>query len=109
LFGGEAVFDTVKPIPLLQRIIQISTKSDENAIAIDFFAGSGTTAHALLAQNQSDKGNRRFITVQLPEPVDTDLPEGKAAAQLCDKLGAPRTIAQLTKKHWHPTGGKIRA
>lgn len=108
LFGGEAVFDTVKPIPLLQRIIQIATKSDENAIAIDFFAGSGTTAHALLAQDLADKGNRRFITVQLPEPLETDLPEGKAAAQLCDKLGKPRTIAELTKERLRRAGKKIR-
>jgi adenine-specific DNA-methyltransferase len=108
LFDGQAVFDTVKPIPLLQRIIQIATKLDENAIAIDFFSGSGTTAHALLAQNSADKGNRRFITVQLPEPLETDLPEGKAATQLCDQLSKPRTIAELTKERLRRAGKKIR-
>ena len=108
LFGGEAVFDTVKPIPLLQRIIQLATKLDEHAIVMDFFAGSGTTGHSLFMQNQADKGNRRLILVQLQEPLETELPEGKSAAQLCDKLGKPRTIAELTKERLRRAGKKAK-
>lgn len=109
LFDSESVFDTVKPTSLLERIIQIATKSDEDAMIIDFFAGSGTTPHAVLGQNANDQGNRRFIAVQLPEIVDSKLPEGKAAMALCKKLGRPETIAELTKERLCRAAAKIQA
>jgi adenine-specific DNA-methyltransferase len=55
---------------LIQRILQIGTKGSGNEIVLDFFAGSGTTAHATLSANATDKGGRRFVLVQLPEPTD---------------------------------------
>lgn len=108
LFDGESVFDTVKPTQMLQRIIQISTKPDEDAVVLDFFAGSGTTAHATLTQGVVDKGMRRYVMVQLPEPLETDSPEGKAAVQLCDNLGKPRNIAELTKERLRRAAKKIK-
>ncbi|MFA5131269.1 MAG: site-specific DNA-methyltransferase [Patescibacteria group bacterium] len=65
-------FETVKPVALIQKLIFHTTKNNQNDIILDFFAGSGTTAHAVLAQNELDGGNRKFITVQLPEKIDTD-------------------------------------
>lgn len=65
IFGGISLFDNPKPVKLLKRIIYLSTKSDD--IILDFFAGSATTAHATMALNAEDGGNRRFIMVQIPE------------------------------------------
>jgi adenine-specific DNA-methyltransferase len=64
LFGAK-VFPFPKPIELIRRFIAVAT--EEDGIVLDFFAGSGTTAHAVLALNKQDGGNRRFILVQLPE------------------------------------------
>jgi len=63
----DNVLDTVKPPRLIKRMLQISTEATAGHIVLDFFAGSGTTAHGVLAQNNDDGGNRRFICVQLPE------------------------------------------
>jgi adenine-specific DNA-methyltransferase len=71
LFGESAdVFDTPKPIRLIQRLIDMSENSSHDDIFLDFFAGSGTTGHAVLAQNSKDNGNRRYILVQIPEPLE---------------------------------------
>lgn len=66
---GDAVFDTPKPSSLIERIIQISTKA--NGLVLDSFAGSGTTAHAVLKANERDGGNRRFILVETEDYADT--------------------------------------
>ena len=68
IFDNNAVFDTPKPTGLLKRVIKMSTDSD--AIILDSFAGSGTTAHAVLALNKEDGGNRRFILVECEEYAD---------------------------------------
>ena len=60
---------TPKPIRLLQRILEIAT--DENSLILDSFAGSGTTAHAVLEANAKDGGNRRFILVECEDYADT--------------------------------------
>lgn len=68
----DFVFDTPKPVRLIQRMVGLSTTSDskrQGEIVLDFFAGSGTTAHAVLDLNKQDGGNRKFILVQLPEPT----------------------------------------
>lgn len=68
LFDGDAPFDTPKPLNLIKRIIQMGmSKSD---IVMDFFAGSGTTAQAVLELNKEDNGTRNFILVQIPEPIE---------------------------------------
>jgi adenine-specific DNA-methyltransferase len=64
---GDKVFDFPKPVDLIKKCIAIGTNLDD--VIIDFFAGSGTTAHAILEMNKEDGGNRRFILVQLPEPT----------------------------------------
>lgn len=71
----ENVLNSVKPVELLQRIVQLATKPEEDAIVLDFFSGSGPTAHAVLLQNRIDGGNRRFIGVQIAEPLP--IPEPK--------------------------------
>ncbi|MDR1850092.1 MAG: site-specific DNA-methyltransferase [Zoogloeaceae bacterium] len=69
IFGEAKVFDTPKPSTLIERILQIST--DHDSIILDSFAGSGTTAHAVLNMNKNDGGNRKFILIEMENYVDT--------------------------------------
>ncbi len=59
-----------KPVNLIQLLISQATNDTDSDVVLDFFAGSGTTAHAVFKQNQKDGGNRKFILVQLPEAID---------------------------------------
>lgn len=106
LFDGEKVFSFPKPLGLLQHIIQLGANKD--SLIMDFFAGSGTTGHAVIRQNAEDGGTRRYILVQLPEPLALDNKDQKIAAKFCDKLGKPRNIAELTKERLRRAGSKIR-
>ncbi len=81
---SENILNSVKPSRLLRHAIKIGTSPKNSDIVMDFFAGSGPTAHAVLVQNAEDSGDRRFILVQIPE----NLPKPEAAAQ---------TISDLTK------------
>jgi len=67
ILGSQTLFDTPKPVRLLSRALEIALRPGE--IALDFFAGSGTFAQAILEANGVDGGNRQFILVQLPEPT----------------------------------------
>jgi adenine-specific DNA-methyltransferase len=95
---GAAVFDFPKDETTLQKFIQMASGQESKAIVMDFFAGSGTTAHAVLAQNAADGLDRRFVMVQLPEPLSPDSAGQKVSAEFCDQIGKPRTIAELTKE-----------
>ena len=64
---GAATFDTPKPIELITKMLKMMTYTDREAIILDFFSGSATTAHAVMQLNAEDGGNRKFIMVQLPE------------------------------------------
>jgi adenine-specific DNA-methyltransferase len=101
------VFDTPKPVRLVNRMIQTATKSDENSIIMDFFAGSGTSGHSTLYMNNLDQGNRRYIIVQLPQELDPERRDQKTAANFCDKIGKPRNIAELTKERLRRASKKI--
>ena len=68
LFDSKTPFDTPKPTTLIMQMLRISSNKDD--IILDFFAGSGTTAHSVMALNQEDGGNRKYILVQLPEATD---------------------------------------
>ena len=64
---GIKIFDNPKPVLLLKRVLEHATKPNENAIVLDSFAGSGTTAHAVLDLNKQDGGNRKFILVEMED------------------------------------------
>ncbi|MBZ0207263.1 MAG: site-specific DNA-methyltransferase [Flavobacteriales bacterium] len=72
LFGEEGVFDYSKPVNYVKHLIGAATEFDKEAIVLDFFAGSGTTAQAVEELNASDGGNRKFLLVQLPEVLEED-------------------------------------
>ena len=79
----DNVLDSVKPTRLIQRILQIATIPDAGDIILDFFGGSGSTGHAVIAQNTEDGGNRRFVLVQLPEPLPKPEKVLKTIADIC--------------------------
>ncbi|MFP6062257.1 site-specific DNA-methyltransferase [Helicobacter pylori] len=92
LFNNVKLFDTPKPEALLKRILEISTQ--ENDLVLDFFAGSGTTAHAVMELNAEDKGNREFILVQ----IDEEIKEDKSAYDFCKNVlkSAKPVISDIT-------------
>ncbi len=102
---NERVFSFPKPVALVQQLIQQATKADD--IILDFFAGSGTSAHAAMAQNAEDGGNRKFILVQLPEALEEGNREQKTAYDYCQKIGKPTNISELTKERLRRAGKEI--
>tara|TARA_R110000772_G_scaffold268705_1_gene397764 strand:- start:16429 stop:18372 length:1944 start_codon:yes stop_codon:yes gene_type:complete len=92
---GSAVMDFPKSTELLKTLIQIGTNGKD--LVLDFFAGSATTAHAVINQNAEDGGHRKFIMVQLPEPCDEKSSAYKAGFQ---------SIAELSKERIRRAGKK---
>ncbi len=80
IFGGDKVFSTPKPVSLIERILTIAC--DKHAIVLDFFAGSGTTAHAVAKLNAEDGGTRRFILVSSTEATD-ETPDKNLCRDVC--------------------------
>lgn len=90
-------FDTPKPTLLISKMLELV--NDKNCIVLDFFAGSGTTAHSVIELNRRDGGNRKFICVQLPEICDENSNAYKAGY---------KTIADIAKERIRRVGVKIR-
>ena len=107
MFDGEKVFSFPKPVGLIQHIIQLSGLSDDD-IVFDFFAGSGTTAQAVMRQNASDDINCRFMLVQLPQPLDEKVKDQAAGATFCRKIDKPANIAELTKERLRRSAHQTR-
>lgn len=95
---NDSPFDTPKPTKLLKRMLELTNEKD--SIILDFFAGSGTTAHAVMQLNKEDGGNRKFICVQLPELCEENSEAYKAGY---------RTIADISKERIRRASAKIRA
>ena len=92
-------FENSKPISLIKMIINMNKKKD--SLVLDFFAGSGTTAQAVMELNQEDDGNRKYVLVQLPEPIENN-PEFKT---ICDITKA-RIIRSIEKYQYNDLGFK---
>lgn len=99
-------FQYPKPKELLRYLIQIGCEKE--GTILDFFAGSGSTAHAAWLQETDDTVSRRFILVQLPEPLDPENEKQRPAIQFCKQLNLPCNIAELTKERLRRTGKQIR-
>lgn len=111
---GEVVFNNPKDHEVLKEILSYCTQDDPEAIFVDFFAGSGSTAHAVLELNASDGKKRQHIMVQIPEPLDETTATSPAAKQtitrakmLLSQLNRPHTIAEITKERIRRAGAKI--
>ncbi len=107
LLENAHIFPFPKPTGLIKPLLEFGA-TDIDSIVMDFFAGSATTAHALMKLNAADNGNRRYILVQLPEPVNPENKDQKTAANFCDKLGKPHNIAELTKERLRRAAKKIK-
>lgn len=98
-------FDQPKPVILTSSLISWFSGKDD--IVLDFFAGSGTVGHAVVAQNAGDNANRHYILVQLPEPTDPANTEQKVVSDFCDHLRKPRNIAEITKERLRRSNAKV--
>ncbi|WP_375635808.1 site-specific DNA-methyltransferase [Bartonella sp. MR90HLJMH] len=100
LMHVQGLFEYIKPTKLIKLLMQIGTNKDD--IILDFFAGSSTTAHAVMALNAEDGGNRKFIMVQLPELCDEKSEAYKAGYKTICDIGIERIRragAQIKQKH----------
>ncbi|MDR1289853.1 MAG: site-specific DNA-methyltransferase [Planctomycetaceae bacterium] len=87
---GSSYFSYPKSPYLLKRIIQLATLPNTNDIILDFFSGSGTTAHATMQLNAEDNGNRKFILVQLDEPINPNSEAYNAGYKTIDEIARER-------------------
>lgn len=95
LLGNLAIFDNPKPSGLIKELLRLG--SDKDSIILDFFAGSGTTAHSILQLNYENKECRKYIMVQLPEPCDEKSGSFKAGYKTIADIGKER-IRRVIKK-----------
>ena len=101
LFDGESYFDTPKPVRLISQILRLI--SNPNDLILDFFAGSGTTGHAVMQLNAKDGGSRKFILCQIDEPIKEDKP----AYKFCIDNNLPPVISSITIERLKRAGEKI--
>lgn len=93
----EKIFDNPKPSKLLKYFAEMSAKNDD--VVLDFFAGSATTAHAVMQLNAEDGGNRKHIMVQLPEPID----------EKREAFNKYKKISDIARERINRAGEKIKA
>ncbi len=100
LLGKAKIFVHSKPSKLIKELVKISSATDSNDLVLDFFSGSGTTAHAVMELNLEDGGNRQCISVQMPEILDDDTEAYKAGY---------RTIADITRARIDKVIAKLKS
>ena len=98
--GIDCFSNGQKPLALIQRLLKLATS--DNDLVMDFFAGSGTTGHAVMLQNVEDGASRRFILVQLPERIDEGSPEFLAGFESISKITLERV-----RRASHEIGGAV--
>lgn len=98
IMGISGLFDNPKPIELISQLIEYSQSDDRDDIILDFFAGSGATAEAVMRINMQDGGNRKYICVQIPEPTDKKSKAYEAGH---------KTIADIGKQRIHKVSREI--
>ena len=97
LFGGvKNIFSNPKPSKLLKRLLQVAN-AKKNCIILDFFAGSGTTADAVMKLNREDGGNRQYILVQIPEAAEPDSEAYKAGYKTISDVTIERNKRVITE------------
>jgi adenine-specific DNA-methyltransferase len=109
IFNLEApMFDFPKPSRLIKRMVQMATNPNNEEIILDFFSGSGTTAHAVMQLNAEDGGNRKFIMVQLPEVTDEKSEAYKAGYKNICEIGKERIrrAGAKIKQEWEAANAK---
>ena len=108
------VFSYPKPVSLLKYLINYF--DDKDALIVDFFSGSSTTAEAVMAANAQVGGNRSFIMIQLPENLDENLNRAedkekvilRNAIELCNNMGVSHTLCEIGKERIRRAGKRIK-
>ncbi len=100
LFDGINIMDYPKPSGYIKYIVDTVTYNDNKSIVLDFFSGSGTTAHAVMQLNAEDGGSRKHIQVQLPEPTDEKSEAYKAGY---------KKISDIARERINRAGARIKA
>ena len=103
---GDRVFDNPKPVALVKDFVRLATP--EGGLVLDFFAGSGTTAEAVMQLNHQDGGKRRFILVQADEVIGKKTSTGQAAVDFCEANGLVPLISSLCIERANRAGKEIR-
>ena len=106
---GASVFDFPKDEGVIGKFIEMATDPEDDCIVMDFFAGSGTTGEAVMRLNAEDGGQRRFILVQIPQPIDAKK-QKEAHGFVTDTLGRPEaTIFEITAERLRRAGERVNA
>ena len=110
LFDSK-VFSFPKPVGLLKYLIKVATNFDKEAFVVDFFSGSGSSAQAVLEVNADDKdgGNRKFISVQLPEVLDPKNASQKTAYEFLQSINLPTTLDFIGMERIRRAASKIKS
>ncbi|MEL7558526.1 site-specific DNA-methyltransferase [Stutzerimonas chloritidismutans] len=96
IFDGKSIFQNPKSYLDMKKIVEYF--SSGNDVVLDFFAGSGTTGHGVMLANADGNQRRRFILVQLPEPLDLENKDQKNAAEFCLESGFQMKLSEITKE-----------
>lgn len=108
LFDNVKVFDYVKPIAFIERIIQVAPNMKSNDIILDFFAGSATTAHAVMKWNAEHEKKYRYIMVQLPAELDTSISSQKVTYDFLRKINRCGTLDEVGQERILRAAQKIK-
>ncbi|MEB3298773.1 MAG: site-specific DNA-methyltransferase [Candidatus Sericytochromatia bacterium] len=95
LLGARGVFEYPKPLGLMRHLLRVATRPGD--VVLDVFGGSGSMAHAVWLTNLEDEGSRRWITLQQPEALSTEIARQRASAEFCLRQGQPCNLAQVTR------------
>lgn len=106
LLGNQDIFSYPKPSALIERFVRLTTEPGD--IILDFFAGSASTAQAVFDTDGLRAIGRRFILVQIPEPLEDGNVDHAAAIDFCKALGKPKNIAEISKERIRRAGKKIK-
>jgi type III restriction enzyme/adenine-specific DNA-methyltransferase len=106
ILGVDGVFSNPKNIELIQYLIGLCDCKD--SIILDFFSGSASTAHAVMHLNSVDDGNRKFISIQLPEAISSNVPSQKAAYEFLTEMNLPETLDYVGIERIKRVAAKIK-
>ena len=114
IFSERPIFSNPKPVQLIERLASFIMSEDD--IALDFFAGSATTAHALMKLNEMDSKNRRYICIQLPENLDANLSSSNSKAKetiknaiaFLDSIQKPHYLTEIGKERLRRVGAQLQ-
>lgn len=107
LEGGVPFPNGKKPLKLITRLIEMICNDHSEAIVVDFYAGSASTAHAVIDHNSENDARIQFVTVQYPEQIDESDDDNKLVIQFCHDNDIPKFVSEISKERIRRAGAKI--